>query len=684
MSDAVGFVETAAPAAAAGGHVQYLPVPAWVRHAPPPAVPAGAAEDFTDNGVLRILHDTQLSLLQAGVARHARVVQRILTRAGAEHAANLAFEFDPAHERLEIHSIRVVRGETYTEHARAGAMQLLRRESQLERLTLNGRLTASLVIPDLRQDDQLEISLTQVSAFPVLSGRFSGWLLFNAYAPWIETRVRLVHPPARPVALKPFNSPPVTATREVDGHVDLAWSMVRQKRLPIEDLMPTWTVKNPCYEASEFASWNEVAQIFAPHYEDTQLPDGVRVVRDQLAAAHADQAMLAVEWLRFVQTALRYFATSLADGGLLPRDLDTIWTRRYGDCKDAVRLYVAGARSLGLDACAALVSTTHGMSLGDFIPSVQIFNHAIVRLRIGGNTYWLDPTMSSQGGSLQELVMPHAGWALPLTLDAAALEALPSAEPVRIVHCEDRISVAAKVDSPARLARRMEFSYWIADDIRHAIANHGASKIAAQLLKELRTTYPRAVETQKPSFEEVASTNQLIMRCEYELEQPWSAPDERKLRALPLLDTVTNKQLAALGVARRHSPIHLGRPRRVTWRATVDMPRRWGGKGWCQVLDERGLKFTSNLDISRRTVVIDRELVVSAWSTDADQADGYIRVVTQANRNVTRLLARTRFGRIAPTSGPLRWFFANRRRRVFLILAIVILYEILLNTLTRR
>ena len=64
------------------------------------------------------------------------------------------------------------------------------------------------------------------------------------------------------------------------------------------------------------------------------------------------------------------------------------------------------------------------------------------------------------------------------------------------------------------------------------------------------------------------------MRCEYDLEKPWAAPDKRKLISLPLLDTVTNKELAKLQATRRHSPIHLGRPRRVSWRATVDMPRR--------------------------------------------------------------------------------------------------------------
>ncbi len=684
MNDTGRLVESAAPAADSRAAVQYVPPPLWVRHDPGPTAPERAPEDFTDQGVLRILHDTQLSLMEPGVALHVRVLQRVLTRAGAERAANLAIEFDPTHERLEVHSICVRRGEDRTEHARPDAMQLLRRESQLERLALNGRLTASFVVPDLREGDQLEISFTQFSVVPVLSGRFGGWLIFNAYAPWMETRVRLIRPPSRTIALKPFNSPPVAEARVEGNREELRWPLAGQKRLAVEDLTPTWTVRNPCYQVSEFSTWGEVARLFAPHYQDAVLPADVGAACDRLTSAGKDATTLAVEWLRFLQRALRYFALSFGDGGLLPRDVETIWSRRFGDCKDAARLYVAGARSLGLDACAALVSTTHGMSLKDFLPSAHVFNHVIVRLRVAGNTYWLDPTLPLQVGSLQELVTPHAGWALPLTTETESLEALPTAVPVRLVHCEDRITLGPKPDSPAQLLRRMDFGYWAADNVRHLIANGGASKVAMQLLQDLLANWARAVETAPATFEEDSRANRLIMRCAYEIREPWTATDGHGRRTLCVIDTVTNKELVPLKVARRHSPILLGRPRRVSWHATVEMPRRWRGKGWRQVLDESDLRFTSNLEIAGRTVVVDRELLIGAWSIAADQADAYLRVVARANQNLTKLLARVQLGRIVPSSSPWRLLLANRWRRVLLVLALYVLYVIVITLMHRH
>ncbi len=319
------------------------------------------------------------------------------------------------------------------------------------------------------------------------------------------------------------------------------------------------------------------------------------------------------------------------------------------------------------------------MSLNDFLPSAHVFNHVIVRLRIAEATYWLDPTLPSQAGALQQVAIPHAGWALPLTTETEALEALPVAVPVELVHCEDRIVLGPKANSPAHIERRIDFSFWAADNVRHRIANDGTAKLAAQLLQELLGTWPRAVETKPTSFEEDSRTNQLTVRCTYDIPQLWSLARDRRRWAMSLVDTVTNKELAKLQVPRRHNAIVLGRPRSVRWRATVEMPRRWWGKGWEQVLDAPGLRFTSHLKMTGREVAIERELIVGAWSIAADQTDVYLGVVTKASQNVTQLFARVEFGRIVCPNNPWRRLLASRWRRAALLAIIFMIYLIAIN-----
>jgi hypothetical protein len=509
--------------------VRYEPWPEEIED------PQGA---WTDNGLLRLLNETQISLLQAGAAFHVRVVQRVLTRAGAERAAQIVLEFDPSHERLELHHLRIWRGDSSIERGLAGAdgFQLLRREKQLERFTLDGRLSATFLIADVRVDDRVEVAFTRYVNDPVLSGRCVGWMVFNSYAPWIETRHRMLRPLARQVFLQAFNDPPESVSERVGEVEESRWSVVRQNRRVLEELIPPWVVKSACYQVTEFEHWREVADLFEPYYRDDVVPGDIALEIENIRANFSGDAERAAEWLRVVQRDLRYFALSLGEGGLVPRSLEAIWAGRFGDCKDAARLYVAGARRLGLDACAALVSTTHGLGLGEFLPSIQAFNHMIVRLRLQGATYWLDPTLQPQGGSLANIFFPHAGWALPVDSEAAGLEALPRAEPLECIRCEDAISLGPKPDSPATLRRRITLAHWTADTLRQRIRNEGAAKLSAQLLQELQSEWPRTVETSAMCVEDDPVTNRVTISFVYEVPECWK-PDTSGRWGLALAGT---------------------------------------------------------------------------------------------------------------------------------------------------
>jgi transglutaminase-like putative cysteine protease len=633
--------------------VSCAPLPEWVEHQARPEEIEDRQGAWTDNGLLRLLHDTQVSLLQTGVVVHVRAVQRVLTRSGAERAAQLILEFDPTYERLEVHHIRIWREGSCIEHAQAStdALHLLRREKQLERLALNGRLSATLLVPDVRVDDRVEFAFTQYSNNPVTSGRYIGWMIFNSYGPWVETRQRLLRPLARPVYLKAFNQPPA-AVRQTAGEVEESlWSLARQERRALEDLLPPWTIKNPSYQVTEFRDWCEVSRIFEPYYGETVLPEELAREIEGLKSKYPTDAERAVEWLRFVQRHIRYFALSLGEGGLIPRALETIWAGRFGDCKDAARLFVAGARRLGLDASAALVSTSHGLSLAELLPSIQPFNHMIVRLRLEGATYWLDPTLQAQGGSLGNIDFPHFGWALPISSETTELEALPAAQSFVHLRCEDEIHLGPKPGSRATLRRRIELGHWTADNLRHRIQNEGGTKFSAQLLQELHGIWPGVVETSLVSIDNDLLANRLTLHFAYEIAECWKREPGKNRWEFAIADHFTIKELAAPKSTRRNSEILLGRPRTVVWRARVQMPRRWGGRGWRNVSGEPGAILRNDLTIDSRTVIMERVLAIDEWTLPADRAEVYARLVSDISRNAAKLRARTMFGRLFSVAG---------------------------------
>jgi Domain of Unknown Function with PDB structure (DUF3857) len=653
--------------------VTCAPLPEWVRYQPWPEEIEDPSGAWTDNGSLRLLHDTQVSLLQAGVICHVRAVQRVLTRNGAERAAQLVLEFDPTYERLEVHHIRIWRGGSCIDHAQActDALHLLRREKQLERLALNGRLSATLLVPDVRVDDRVELAFSQYSNNPVISGRYVGWMAFNSYAPWVETRQRLLRPLARPLGLKPFNQPPEAVRETRDQVEESRWSLVRQERRVLEDLLPPWTIKIPSYQVTEFQDWREVSQLFEPYYRDDVLPDELAREVEGLKAKYTNDADRAAEWLRFVQGHIRYLALSLGEGGLIPRLIETIWAGRFGDCKDAARLYVAGARRLGLDVSAALVSTTHGLGLAEFLPSIQAFNHMIVRLRLGGASHWLDPTLQEQGGSLENIDLPHVGWSLPVTSDTAELEALPVAKSLEHVRCEDEIALGPKPQSPAILRRRIELGHWTANNQRNRIKNEGGSKLSAQLLQELHGVWPGIVETSPMTFDDDLSANRLTLHFTYQIAECWKHDPTKNRWEFNIADNFTTKELAVSKGTRRDSEIFLGRPRAVVWRARFTMPRRWSGQGWRKVSGEGGVILRNELNIDGSIVSFERVLVIDAWSLPGDRASVYAGLVSDINRNAAKLYARTIFGRIRPAVRLLT------RRNLWLLAVVIWLVAVL-------
>lgn len=663
--------------------VRCVPVPDWIEHKPYLSQMPETEVFCVANGICRLLCDIQVDLSGGELAWHSRTAQRVLTREGAERAAHFVAEFDPGFQRIDVHFIRLLRGEECIEHARPGAFQLFRRETNLERLTFNGLLTASLLIPDVRVGDILEVGLTMYGSTPVLGGRYATWAGFDCFNPWLESRHRMVRPLARKIIVKEYNNPPkpdVTVEGDVE---DSRWHMVGQRRREAEELTPPWLVLVPALQFSEFGNWNDVACLFAPFYEDSIIPEALAEEIDRLAADHEDLEERAAEWLRFVQQKLRYFAFSFGEGGLMPRELEAIWSTRFGDCKDAAKLYIAGARRLGLDVCAALVSTTHGPALNGFAPSPGVFNHCIVRLCLNGVSYWLDPTIRNQSGSLPNIFQPQVGWALPLTSETTQLEKLSSEAPLHVLHCEEELRFGPKRESPAKFRRHIDHFFWAADAIRNRIANEGAAECGRAVLKELQSVWPNIVELEPVVIGDDQVLNCLTLTFNYEIPDCWKQTNKAGRLSFDITDASVAGELSPLRATPRQTEIYLGRPRKITRHVRMDMPRRWAGDGWWQEHEAPGVRYVNRLKIDGRTIGNSKELVIGTWSLPAAQADAYSNVANKLRENLLSIWAGERFGRIRPpVSSGLR--ISRALRAVWLAMILLWILLPLLKILASR
>ncbi len=132
---------------------------------------------------------------------------------------------------------------------------------------------------------------------------------------------------------------------------------------------------------------------FAKRYNEilaAPLPPNAAAVVAAQRDKPASQAVAGL--MRHLHEHYRYLGDwRSSERGQIPFALDEIERRGYGDCKDLAVLLVAMLRAAGIEAEPALVARGT-MAPEVLLPGLTAPNHAIVRARVQGMTWWLDPT----------------------------------------------------------------------------------------------------------------------------------------------------------------------------------------------------------------------------------------------------------------------------------------------------
>jgi transglutaminase-like putative cysteine protease len=608
------------------GSFSVSPAPEWVVHDPYDSS-APVDDKFVHGGICELIRDEQVDV--SSPAFHTRLSFHIVSQAGAERVANFAVGFDPSYQTMEVHFVRVVRDGAIFDHARRESFDILRREQNLERRILNGQLTASLIIPDVRAGDVVEMSWTVKGQNPALQGIFSHWTSLEMTQPSREMRFRLRRPTSRNIRSRSYGDVPDPVVTDIAGIVDARWCRRDCAAMSIEAYTPSWQQLARSVQFSEAGSWGEVARLFAPHYAIEKIPSELQQVAESFAKEE-DEGARVVRILQYVQSRIRYLSISLGEGGLIPRSPEQICASGYGDCKDAARLFVLIARTAGLDAAPGLVATRYSPAINNWLPSGGIFDHCIVRVRLAGRSYWLDPTLRSQGGTLDEIYRPHIGWALPLTDDTDALEEMQASAQRLMADTFETVDFGPKVSSDAVLRTREIVCAAHADAVRNQIANEGGTNVLKNLRKRFENEWPGLDDAAPAAIEDDNRANRITITGSYTLHGPWKKAGENRV-AFGIADNTMSRNLGPLpNKEKRKNDIYLGAPRILRRRVEMNMPRDWSGNPSDFVLEIPGARYTKHIwiDLSRK-VVQTQELVISAHTTPASSAADYSRIVQE-------------------------------------------------------
>lgn len=609
------------------------PAPAWADLSPY-EIPAVPNPHFIAGGLSPLLDDTQIDLCGPQRAWFSRRAELVTAPVGAERAAQFSVSFDPAFERVEIHSVAVIRDGKRIDHTETAQFEVMRRERQMEMNLFDGRLTLHATLPDVREGDVVETCFTQYGMRKSLQNKHAAWLAFEWAVGVVEVRVRQRSPAGKTIAEKGFCNPPQGRETVADGIVDRRWRSVERKGVRYEALAPPWILQSAVLQLSEWENWGDVADAFTPLYEDgSALSAEVEAEIERIAANEPTLAGRASAILRFTQSAIRYLAISMGEGGYTPRTLEDICATRYGDCKDKSKLYVQMGRRLGLDVCPALVNTRDGYGLDHWLPSAQAFDHCIVRLNLEDRIYYIDPTRSTQPSPLAAISQCHFGWALPLKPGVTNLERMPDPTPAHTLEAVERIKLGKTPDKPVRYEWQTTSRRGRAEWVREHLAREGVVGLFKLYAEDIGRRYAGATPIRQDVLKDDRELNEVTALEVYEISDAWTKTQDRQV-VFGTHDLTIRPQLQPPDAGKRRYPIYLGQIGKVTRRVDIETAYPIKFSGWTREVTSSTLSFKSVFrKEGARRFVLEQSLEFGALTVPPEEADKYRAIVAEMDRS---------------------------------------------------
>ena len=559
----------AVPAVAAEAPI-YAPPGAWVVPHKTPLAESSDARPW-------LLADQQVLIEGDKRSTFTDSAFRIQSAEILRNWSDMTFEWQPDRDDLIIHSIAIIRdGKPIDLLAQGLKLNVLQREKDFEERAIDGRLTATAPIEDLRVGDTVRFSTTLVERSTVLKGNGEALLDLAADpAPIRSGSVRILWPKDLPIKWKSFGKGIAPTESDKDGYHVLTQSypLVKQDEMPQD--APLRFRRTPGIELSTFASWTDLSRTIAPVYATAgTIRDGGALAAeiDRIAAATADPKARADAALRVVQNEIRYLYRGMENGIYVPQTPEATWSLRYGDCKAKTLLLLAMLDRLGIEARPALVHSTLGDLLRDRMPTLGAFDHVIVEARIDGTDYWLDGTTA--GTHIEDLAdVPPFGFVLPLTPEGHDIAALPARRPAR-----PQMAIAIEYDQSAGTAFPPLFD--LTFTLRGAMAAPLTSLKAQAKPDQLRdfaqsalgkfvnngVIYSRSIEIDEKN-------GLATIHAEGIGNLPWNRSEERPYLAIEGLADDFKVEIDRARAAWRDIPVATGNPYLMEYRFGLTLPK---------------------------------------------------------------------------------------------------------------
>ncbi len=451
-------------------------------------------EKSTD-GYYYLLFDSQYNI--AKQASYTQFGIRLDSYESVDEQSTIEIPYNPNYQRLDIHYIEVIRNGVSLNRLKKEDIEFLRTEENRDTKIYTGALTASIHLRDVQTNDIIHYAYTITGRKPLFKDKFSTSLGFQFVVPVEQIYYKIVCPKNRNLNFNYENECTELQKRIIGNDIIYSWNQKKIEALYMEDQVPAWYDPYPTVYISEWESWEELinwaVSIYPlPTYRDLEIS---RTVSELVMGKDSIEGITAI--IRYVQNDIRYLGLEEGDFSHKPRHYKEIYNKRYGDCKEKTHLLRAMLWHYGVESYPVLINSYSGYTLPSFLPDHNAFNHVILAIKWEDKYYYIDPTISNQGGSFRYTDIPKYFNGLMIKKGEDDIHEIPRPDYAKV----DVID-KYHIHNPDSTILTVTTTYYgiMADEMRARFANMNTEMISREYLKFYSEFYPDIEQIEDITF----------------------------------------------------------------------------------------------------------------------------------------------------------------------------------------
>lgn len=515
-----------------------------------------------------ILIDRQTNLTKEP-QDYIRYVLKPLTSVGVSQVSEIKIDFNPAFERLQIHSINIIRDNRNRNATSDSRIRIIQNENELEDDLLGGRATAIIVLADIRKNDIIDYQYSLIGRNPVFGQKVFGRIAMSWGAFIDKLNIRLIASENRRLKIKIHNDKQPYTARKNSATVEYIINRENISAIKDEQDYPHSYTPYSWMEYSEYKNWKEVNQWATGLYKISDTPSTeLKKLISQLKAISKTDEQYISNALSFVQNDIRYLGLEFGENSHKPHRPSNVLENRFGDCKDKSLLFNTLLAHNNIKAQPALVSSRSRDSIYSQLASPGAFDHVISYVRHNNKSYWLDGTRIYQSGSLRTLGFSDYGHAL--VVGKNKLIKMYKGKPIT-----SRIDVTENIiakDFSGPVTYNITSVYFknAAEYMRYKYKNKPIENIQKTNIEFYSQYYSDIKPLSNTTYKDDTKNNRFIVKESYEINNYFNRKNSKISSNLYILSFVD--YLTAPATKERKSPFYSGSIKNINHELTISFP----------------------------------------------------------------------------------------------------------------